>query len=155
MLVTTLPVAALRLPFAVPSYPLPMPSPAPRPHPWLPSAPFPACRGNVAAMALWVVYAGIQFPAYRAAKRLLGSGGSSGNGGANGGSGSSGGSAQSPGASQPAPRSLAASNSGAGSLWPAIAAGGLAGGFATVVTYPLDWIRTRFASQGVPRVRSV
>jgi hypothetical protein len=112
-------------------------------------------------MALWVVYAGIQFPAYRAAKRLLGSGnGNNNNGGSNGNSASDSSGSSAPSASgggvQRAPRSLAAAgNSSSSSMWPAIAAGGLAGGFATVVTYPLDWIRTRFASQGVPRVRSV
>jgi Mitochondrial carrier protein len=84
-------------------------------------------------MSLWVSYAAIQFPAYRALKSWLHNfpaleetpivSSSSG------------------GARMPSSKSSVA----------AVIAGGAAGAFATVVTYPFDWIRTRFACQGVPR----
>ena len=91
-------------------------------------------RGNASAMALWVTYMGVSFPAYREAhsffERRLGSAGST--GGAGEGSGNSG-------------------TGGAPALASALCAGAVSGAVATVCTYPLDWLRTRLASQGVPR----
>lgn len=79
-------------------------------------------RGNGAAMLLWLSYMAVQFPAYRAA-------------------------------SDAATRSLRTHElSGSGARAAAVAAsllgGGIAGAAATAVTYPLDWARTRLASQG-------
>lgn len=79
-------------------------------------------RGNVAAMILWVSYSGIQFPAYRLCKQWM--------------------------------KVLEASPATGGerpTLIPALAAGALSGCIATVATYPFDWLRTRWASQGVPK----
>lgn len=99
-------------------------------------------------MAMWVGYAALQFPMYKSLRRwledvdrrhrpfdrLLDRNGS--------GSDNS---------------SQVSSQSSLGNVkkpvtWTAVVAGGAAGAFATIVTYPLDWVRTRFASQGVPRV---
>lgn len=83
-------------------------------------------RGNASAMALWVGYSAVQFPAYRAGVASLEAAWSGGGGG-----------------QQPArPPPLATT----------LVAGGGAALVATTLTYPLDWVRTRMASQGVPRV---
>lgn len=99
-------------------------------------------------MAMWVGYAALQFPMYKSLRRwledvdrrhrpfdrlLVRNGSDSDN------------------------SSQASSQSSLGNVkkpvaWTAVVAGGAAGAFATIVTYPLDWVRTRFASQGVPRV---
>jgi len=79
-------------------------------------------RGNASAMALWVGYSAIQFPAYRLACNALDALWAS------------------RGNSSPPPAQLSA-----------LLAGGCAGLLATTCTYPLDWVRTRMASQGVPK----
>lgn len=98
------------------------------------------CSGNAAAMALWVTYAAVQFPLYRWTRDwmtevtapslppLPPGGGSSGSH-----------------AAPPERSKLAAAGI-------SIAAGAVSGNIATAATYPLDWIRTRFAAQGLPRV---
>jgi hypothetical protein len=81
-------------------------------------------RGNAPAMALWVLYAGVQFPVHSSAKRYLGELGTTPTGTA------------------------------AWLLQPPVAlilSGAIAGVAATCASYPLDWARTRMAAQRSPR----
>lgn len=95
-------------------------------------------RGNIPAMTLWIAYMGVQFPIYRAANATVDEwwygkyqriSASSGTGGT---------AAQ----AKSAPKKH---------IMPALIAGAAAGCLATALTYPLDWLRTRWASQGIPR----
>lgn len=98
-------------------------------------------------MAMWVGYAALQFPMYKSLRRWLEDVdrrhrpferlfNRSGSGSEN--------------CSQPSSQPLSSAKKPV--AWTAVVAGGAAGAFATIATYPLDWVRTRFASQGVPRV---
>ncbi|CAM9627171.1 unnamed protein product, partial [Discosporangium mesarthrocarpum] len=91
-------------------------------------------RGNVPAMMLWVTYTGVQFGTYGHLRNLAagakirgGVASSTGEGGGRGGS---------------------TEHLGAG--WNFVC-GSLAGGVATVVSYPLDITRTAMTHQGVPK----
>ena len=78
-------------------------------------------RGSGTGVALWVAYMAVQFPAYQSARRALEG---------RAGEGSSG--------------------SALLGLPPSLLSGGLAGVAATLLTYPLDWARTRLAAGTAP-----
>jgi solute carrier family 25 (mitochondrial thiamine pyrophosphate transporter), member 19 len=107
-------------------------------------------RGNGAAVALWVCYMGVQFPVYRTAhtatKEWLGRRRRA----EEEEEGLTTGTAPQSSAAAAAPTGLAAPSLLRSSLAPSLIAGAVAGCAATVSTYPLDWLRTRMASQGVP-----
>ena len=84
-------------------------------------------RGNVPALAMYMGYGAIQFALYAPIRSALGG--------------------DLDGTQQKGARRGAGS-----SALLSFASGALCGAGATVVTYPLDVLRTRFAAQGVPRV---
>ena len=86
-------------------------------------------RGNAPAMLLWISYAGVQFPVYGAMKRALSAG------------------------TKPAENNNGINLSTSGpSNSVLLLSGAASSAIATFVSYPLDWARTRMASQGIPRV---
>ena len=91
-------------------------------------------RGNIPAMLLWVCYAGVQFPVYGALKRGL---------------------------SSPLKSEKAIEHQGTltGKRGPSshavmLLSGAAAATIATCASYPLDWARTRMASQGIPKAHN-
>jgi hypothetical protein len=94
-------------------------------------------------MALWTTYTAVQFPLYAALKRRL--------------------AAAAPvrvllslpSHNLPGSNCIGMQDHGPWNSFIPILAGGVAGSVATTLTYPFDWIRTRFASQGMPKVKLV
>ena len=117
--------------------------------------------GNGAAMALWVAYSAVQFPAYAALRGAIegreGRSGGGGGGSGGGGRGDRGDDRRSgrSGGTDDAVAGLNARLDAPPSPPPhaltSLAAGGGAALLSTLATYPLDWARTLLASQGVPR----
>jgi hypothetical protein len=131
-------------------------------------------RGNASAMALWVAYMGASFPAYRAAhafaeRELAARAWSTRQEAPPPARAAAAFAAAAPAVAPPSRLSSALALGGSRSaapaapaapatpahvapaLLPALFAGAVSGFAATLATYPLDWLRTRVAAQGVPR----
>lgn len=85
-------------------------------------------RGTIPATALWVGYMAVQFPAYRYAQRVAGP--------------------WVTGTTEQGTQDTTRSKERKPNSLPlSLIAGGSSGAVATVVTYPLDWLRTRMAAE--------